>query len=115
MDNWLFEQASPSHSRKARIGWWLGLALVVILAVVIHYAYHPAQSVAIAAVIPADTRGAAAVSAPATIFPRELVELEAAGAITLARRSTLPRELVEMEAAGWVTLTRPTSNQRTYP
>ena len=41
-------------------------------------------------------------------MPRELVEMEAAGLVTLARaiQATTPRELVEMEAAGLVTLAR---------
>ncbi len=115
MDNQLFEQASASRSRQARVGWWLGLGLVVVLAVLLHSAYHPTQSANGAAAQLPGSIGLAAISAPAA-FPRELVEMEAAGLVTLARpntvpstgsRAVFPRELVEMEAAGLVTLARP--------
>ena len=42
-------------------------------------------------------------------MPRELVEMEAAGLVTLARaiQATTPRELVETKAAGLATITHP--------
>ncbi|MFN8483160.1 MAG: hypothetical protein U0768_08955 [Anaerolineae bacterium] len=125
MDTRQFEKTSETHSRKARMGWWIGLAVVVVLAAVVHVAYRPAR--ATDAAPPAETIAMAAPDAsagsaeavsgavPHSAMPRELVEMEAAGLVTLTRpggpsaapRPAFPRELVEMEAAGLVTLTRP--------
>ncbi|MFN8474893.1 MAG: hypothetical protein U0822_22085 [Anaerolineae bacterium] len=133
MDNQPVEQGSTADSRKAHRGWWLGLAIVVVLALVIHYAYQPTRGMAGArATDPeyldpalqhaiASTTSSAAAPPTSAALSRELVEMEAAGLVTLGRSGSAlafaptPRELVEMEAAGLVTLARsavPTSTLR---
>ena len=108
---------SPTHARPSELRRLLPLTLVLALAVIgiivavsmrIAAQSAPTSVAAIVADPPTDSV-ASAIPASAATTPRELVEMEAAGLVTLARPNgaTTPRELVEMEAAGLVTLARP--------
>ncbi|MFN8500070.1 MAG: hypothetical protein U0641_19625, partial [Anaerolineae bacterium] len=93
MDTQHVEKDAMTRSRRAYIGWWLSLGLVVVLAVVVHFAYHPTRSTtatpppeSIVAVTQDETARAVDTVAPRAVglaLPRELVEMEAAGAVTL--------------------------------
>ena len=117
MDTRHVEKTSVTRSRKAYLGLGLGLTLVVALAVVVRFAHRPSQitnaTVTATEYIAPSTQDktvngavAASLPAPAAAFPRELVAMEATGAVNLARPVAVSRELVELEAAGLVTLAR---------
>lgn len=116
MDTQQFEKVSVARPRKAHVGWWLGLGIVVALAIGLYFAYRPAPSTnavitATESIAPAthdELASEAAAPRPVgrPILPPELVAMEAAGAINVARPLAVSRELVVMEAAGLVTLAR---------
>lgn len=118
MDTQHVERASVARARKAHVGWWLSLGIVIAVAVGLYFAYRPTQSTnaamtATESIVP-PTQGemaSEAVAAPRPVgraaLPRELVAMEAAGAVNVARPVAVSRELVAMEAAGLVTLARP--------